>query len=109
MSCLTPDERSTFLMSTPHEDLWRLNVKLKSRRLLNDYLRHMGWSQRRLAREAGLKHAIVNHLCNGERSTCRAATARAIEEALSCPPGLLFEVVVSAVSPSNGQRQKVPA
>jgi len=74
-------------------------LKLRSRRLLNEYLEHLGWSQRRLAREAGLKHAIVNHLCNGTRSTCRPSTARALEEALGCPSGLLFEVEVSVVRP----------
>ncbi len=84
-------------------DLWRLNVELRSRRLLLDYLKAMRWSQRELAREAGLGHAIVNHLCNGKRKSCNKATAAAIEEALRCPPGLLFVVTASTVSASNGR------
>lgn len=87
-----------------NDDLWRLNVELRSRRLLLDYLKAMKWSQRRLAQEAGLGHAIVNHLCKGTRKTCSKATSAAIEEALRCPPGLLFVESVSIVSPSNGRR-----
>lgn len=86
-----------------YEDEWRLTVKLRSRRLLKDYVRHLGWSGRRLAREAGLKPAIVGHLLNGERHTCSPKTAHAIEDALGCPRGLLFEASVSTVSRSNGQ------
>jgi transcriptional regulator with XRE-family HTH domain len=80
---------------------WRLHVKLKSRRLLADYVKHMGWTGRRLAREAGLGHAIVAHLLNGTRNTCSPATAKAIEEALGCPRNLLFEPSVSSVSASK--------
>lgn len=87
-----------------HEDLWRLRVELRSRRLLLDYLKAMKWSQRRLAQEAGLGHAIVNHLCKGTRKACSKRTASAIEEALRCPPGLLFVDTVSTVSASNGRR-----
>jgi len=89
-------------------DLWRLHVRLRSRRLLNDYIRAMKWSQRRLARESGLGHAIVNHLCNGTRDTCSKATAAAIEGALRCPPGLLFVDSLSYVSPSNGNPDPRP-
>ena len=93
------------------ENLWRLNVKLRSRRLLNDYVKHMDWSGRRLAREAHLGHAIVAHLMSGARTTCSPATAKAIEEALGCPRHLLFEQTVSSVSASNGhnESEKVPA
>lgn len=86
---------------------WRLHVELKSRRLLADYVKHMGWSGRKLAREAGLGHAIVAHLLSGERKRCSPATARKIEEALGCPRNLLFEPSVSSVSGSNG-RQREP-
>lgn len=92
-----------------NDDLWRLNVELRSRRLLLDYLKAMRWSQRELAREAGLGHAIVNHLCNGKRKSCNKTTAAAIEEALRCPPGLLFVTTASTVSPSNGRRRDVAA
>lgn len=82
-------------MNEPH--LWRLNVKLRSRRLLQDYVKHLGLSGREVAKRAGLGHAIVAHLLNGTRTTCTPATARAIEEALGCPRGLLFEESVSTV------------
>ena len=85
------------------EQIWRLNVELKSRRLLADYVKHMQWSGRRLAREAGLGHAITAHLLNGTRKTCTPDTARKIEEALGCPRGLLFVTTASTVSPSNGR------
>jgi DNA-binding Xre family transcriptional regulator len=88
------------------DDLWRLTVKLKSRRILNEYAKHMDLSVRDLARKAGIGHAIVGHLMSGKRSTCNAGTAAAIERALGCPPGLLFERRMSTVSPSNGQKQK---
>lgn len=78
-------------------------MELRSRRLLLDYIKALGWSQRRLAREAGIGHAIVGHLCKGTRKTCSKRTAAAIEGALRCPPNLLFVESVSAVSPSNGQ------
>lgn len=78
-------------------NLWRLNVKLRSRRLLQDYVKHLGLSGREVAKRAGLGHAIVAHLLKGTRTTCTPSTARAIEEALGCPPGLLFESTVSAV------------
>ena len=79
------------------DHLWRLKVKLRSRRLLREYVKHMGLSGRQLAKRAGLGHAIVAHLLKGTRTTCNPATAKAIEEALGCPPGLLFEQSVSAV------------
>lgn len=87
-----------------HEDQWRLNVTLRSKRLLKDYVKHLGWSGRKLAKEAGLGHAIVAHLLRGTRKTCSARTANAIEDALGCPRGLLFEVSVSTVSESNGRQ-----
>lgn len=76
---------------------WRLHVKLRSRRLLQDYVRHLGLSGREVAKRAGLGHAIVAHLLNGTRTSCNTATAAAIEEALGCPRGLLFEETVSVV------------
>ena len=87
-----------------NDDLWRINMELKSRRLLCDYAKHMNWSGRRLAQEAGLGHAIVLHLMKGTRTTCNRTTAEAIEDALRCPRGLLFETKVSSVSASNGRK-----
>lgn len=71
-------------------DPWRLIVRLKSRRALVEYLEFHKLSGRALAQRAGLGHAIVGHLISGRRNTCNLATARALEEALQCPPGFLF-------------------
>lgn len=90
-----------------YDDLWRLNVELKSRHILKEFAKTKKWSGRELARQAGLGHAIVLHLMNGERSRCSKATADAIEDALGCPRGLLFETSVSTVSASNGRRELV--
>lgn len=88
-----------------HDDLWRINMELKSRSLLHEFAKHKKWSGRQLAREAGLGHAIVLHLLSGERTTCNRSTAAAIEDALDCPRGLLFETKVSSVSGSNGRKE----
>jgi transcriptional regulator with XRE-family HTH domain len=60
---------------------------------LRAYLRLLGMSERALAARAGVGHATVNHLVSGRRTTCTRQTARAIEAALACPPGLFFETV----------------
>lgn len=85
------------------DEIWRIYVELRSRRLLNDYVKHLGWSGRKLAAEAGLGHAIVAHLLKGTRKSCSAKTAHAIEDALGCPRGLIFRTIVSSVSSSNGR------
>lgn len=88
-------------------DPWRLTLKLKSHRLLMEYMDYRGVrSSRELAKKAGLKHAVVGHLTRDPklktaRNTCSIETARAIEEALGCPPGLLFEPSVSSVADSR--------
>lgn len=57
---------------------------------LRAYVRLLGLSQRRLAAEAGVGHATLNHLLSGRRRRCSSATADAIETALGCPAGLFF-------------------
>jgi|GEM_PF-1383075 hypothetical protein len=82
-------------------DAWRLIVRLKSRRALREYVTFHGLTGRGLARKAGLKPAIVGHLLREGptgRNSCSLATARAIEEALGCPPGFLFEPSMSRVA-----------
>ncbi len=81
-------------------------MRLKSRRSLNEYVSFHKLSGRGLARKAGLKPAIVGHLLSGRRSTCSLATARAIEEALGCPPGFLFEPTMSRVADSQRRQSK---
>lgn len=51
-----------------------------------------------LARAAGLKPGVVNHLVFGRRTTCSPETASAIERALGLRPGALFEITVYPVS-----------
>jgi transcriptional regulator with XRE-family HTH domain len=66
-------------------------VQLRSRDALIVCLEATGMSERQLARVAGLGHATVNHLVTGRRTRCSLATARAIETALGCAAGMLFE------------------
>lgn len=86
-------------------DTWRLTVKLKSRRALTDYMEfHKIKTAYELARKAGLKVGVVGHLVAGRRNSCSLKTARAIEEALGCPPGFLFEPRMSQVVSDTRQR-----
>lgn len=101
-------------------DPWRLIVRLKSRRALLEYAEFHKLSGRALAKkadaiakkkdkDASVKHAIVGHLMRGGptgRDTCNLVTATAIEEALGCPPGFLFEPSLSPVADS-GRRKAV--
>lgn len=66
-------------------------MQVRDRQMLVRYVELLGLSGRALARLAGLSPAVVNHLLSGRRSTCSARTAHAVEAALGCPPGLLFE------------------
>lgn len=88
---------------------WRLIVRLKSKRTLREYAEFHKLSGRALAKKAGLKPAIVGHLLrDGKtgRDTCNLETAKAIEEALGCPPGFLFEPSMSPVADTR-RRQSV--
>lgn len=89
---------------------WRLNVRLKDPDLLRRYIGPNGLniSGRELARRAELGQAIVGHLLSGRRTTCSKRTAVAIEEALGCPRGLLFDESVSVVR-ADGKRTTVAA
>jgi hypothetical protein len=89
-------------------DPWRLVVRLKSHRALVEYVNFHNLTGRGLARKAGLKPAVVGHLLRASdkrsaRRTCSLETARAIEEALSCPPGFLFEPSMSPVADTARQ------
>ena len=104
-------------MKNHRPDPWRLIVRLKSRRALNEYIEFHKVSGRELARRANeiarksgatVGPAIVNHLRSGHRDTCNLTTARAIEEALQCPPGFLFMPSVSPVA-DNRHREAVSA
>ena len=94
---------------TATAELWRLNVRLKRRELLRNYIGAAGLniSGRELARRAGKGQAIVGHLLSGRRNTCSKSTAVAIERALGCPAGLLFSESVSVVRADGGQISEV--
>lgn len=87
-------------------DEWRLTVKLKSRRALLEYMEfHRLKTAYALASKADLKAPTVGHLVSGRRNSCSLATARAIEEALQCPPGFLFEPRMSRVADAPRLKQ----
>jgi transcriptional regulator with XRE-family HTH domain len=77
---------------------WRLDMRLKDRQMLLQYMDYKRMKIRELAAAAKVSRAVVGHLHSGARKTVRPATARALEEALGAPPGLLFEPVASRVS-----------
>lgn len=85
-------------------DPWRLTVQLTSKRMLKQYAEWHRLSGRGLAAKAKVSPAIVGHLMSGRRSTCNLNTARAIEEALSLPPDVLFVASPSRVA-DNGRQQ----
>lgn len=96
----------------PRPDPWRLIVRLKSRRALIEYTEFHHLSGRALARKANeaakkkgatVGPAIVGHLLSGRRDSCNLVTATAIEEALQCPPGFLFEPTLSRVADATRQ------
>lgn len=94
-----------------YRDTWRLTVRLRSHRALVEYMQfHRIGSAYELARHAGLKPGVVGHLVARRRVTCSLKTARAIEEALRCPPGFLFEPRMSQVADTPRHlREDVPA
>ncbi|HSV37504.1 MAG TPA: helix-turn-helix transcriptional regulator [Nocardioidaceae bacterium] len=93
-------------MDTLETDKWRLTVKLKSHRALIEYMHfHRIGTAYELARRSDLKPGVVGHLVARRRTSCSLATARAIEEALQCPPGFLFEPRMSQVADTKRLRE----
>lgn len=91
-----------------HTADWGLVVKLRSRRALRDYMEfHKLPSAYALAKKADILPGTAGHLVSGRRTTCSLRTARAIEEALACPPGFLFVPERSQVA--NTSQRKVRA
>lgn len=76
---------------------WRLDMRLKSASMLREYMKFKRMKIRDLADAANVSRATIGHLHSGARVTARSETAQAIEEALGCPPGLLFEARSSKV------------
>lgn len=77
---------------------WRLDMRLKDAGMLRQYMDFKGLTIRQLADKAGVSHSTIGHLVSGSRNTAKAKTARAVEEALGAPNGLLFEARASKVS-----------
>lgn len=73
-------------------------MRLRSPEMLRQYMEFKRMKVRDLALSAKVSRATIGHLHSGSRSTTRPETARAIEEALGCPPGLLFEARASNVA-----------
>lgn len=76
---------------------WRLDMKLRDPRMLRQYMQYKDMTIRQVAKEAGVSPATIGHLLTGERKGSRPENARKIEEALGCPPGLLFDALASNV------------
>ena len=52
---------------------WRLDMRLKDRTMLRQYMDYMDFrTVRELATAAGVSHSTVGHLHSGKRSTCDA-------------------------------------
>lgn len=81
---------------------WRLDMRLKSRTVLRQYMAYKRFNVRTLADAARVSRSTVGHLHSGKRTGCKPETAAAIEEALQAPPGLLFEAVTTNVSREVG-------
>jgi hypothetical protein len=86
-------------------DQGRLWVRLISRQAFRQYMAFRNETNRSLAEKCGpgVGRGIVGHLRSGQRTTCSAKTAQAIERALNAPPGSLFVPEVSGVSAGTGR------
>lgn len=65
-------------------------VRLREARLLRENLELRGVSQADLARACGRSRQFVSMLANGDRSSCTAEVAAAIERRLDLAVGTLF-------------------
>lgn len=74
-------------------------MQLKSHRALKEFMEYRGFKTAySLASAAGLKPGVVGHIVAKRRTSCSLKTARALEEALGCPPNFLFEPRLSQVA-----------
>jgi hypothetical protein len=85
---------------------WRLDMRLKSKQVLIQYMSYRGVGVRDLARMCDPRRpdryrSAIGHLRSGARHYCNPALARLVEEHLQAPPGLLFDPQVSRVSRDN--------
>lgn len=78
-------------------------MRLRSRDVLRQYMKYRGLNVRQLADASGVSRSTIGHLHSGKRKGCRPEAAAAIEKALECPAGLLFDPVVANVSREVGR------
>lgn len=88
--------------SSPHSE-WRLDVKVRDRRMLKKFLELRGESYASLATKVGCSKATIGHLVTGQTTSTRPVWAKAIEEKLDAPQGSLFVAKVSRVSQDTEQ------
>jgi len=86
---------------------WRLDMRLKDRQMLVQFMDYKDFSVRELADAAGVSRSLIGHLRSGHRNTCKVSNAKKIETALGAPLGLLFEPVASNVLREAGERAAV--
>lgn len=93
----------------------RVIVRVRSTQAFRQYMDFAGHTNASLAEKATERlrrqkstatvgRAIVGHLRSGKRMTCNPQTARAIEDALGCPPGLLFVPKVAIGHMARGRQ-----
>jgi transposase len=69
------------------------SMELRNRERFIATFEVQGFSERGVARSAGLSHSTVNHLVTGRRQYCSPGTAQALEKALCAETGSLFVAV----------------
>jgi predicted transcriptional regulator len=81
----------------------RYVVRLRDRGLLAKWMDFRDMSIRQLAKTTDVHPSMIGHLHSGYRSSCSAALAKRIEEALDCPRGTLFVPKVSPVADNKSR------
>jgi transcriptional regulator with XRE-family HTH domain len=66
-------------------------------------LADLGWSNARLAEEAGLAFNTVSEFMRGSRDWPRASTRHAMERALGWSPGAMERIATGALAPEEHQ------
>ncbi|RLV56032.1 XRE family transcriptional regulator [Aeromicrobium phragmitis] len=83
---------------------WRLDMKLKSRDVLRQYMKYRRMNVRQLAVASGVSRSTIGHLHSGKRTGCRPEAAAAIAEALQAPADLLFDATTTNVQREVGRK-----
>ncbi|EFQ82740.1 hypothetical protein HMPREF0063_11949 [Aeromicrobium marinum DSM 15272] len=84
-------------------------MKLRSTKLLIDYMEAGDFSQARLGRHAECSRQFISMMVRGERTTCTPAVAQRIEEALRVLPGTLFVPSMSTLMTRHDSSDAVSA